>query len=273
MIEDVQHKEDCEGEVQGKGDGAEEVQDKDDSIFEEETVVPPRVFHSLRRKNVGKIAYEDMHQVFMTDTRVSRKATTDEYIQFNHSELATIVAPLLNATHEPLDFSEMVQNKRADALFSLFESVYAPEMDKKVDSLKGVEFKSPEVIIDALNLMLRSYVRGFSLHRQKAYKLHNGLTRCYLQCHTRQHKKKGSSDDEKSTTKCSWSMHIDYNDESARITSFDSFSRHCLNCLSCHSRMTSTELSLRCDIPPSHLDGVMAQFKQSSPLKSSIYCR
>jgi len=233
---------------------------------------PRRVVSGLQYKSAGHVTSDKIHHVFMTSKSVSRKATTDDFIRLNLSDFDKILQPLINQTFPTLDLSIPAQSKCADELFTRFKREYVPEMDKKLSTLIGVEFNSRDEILKVLNMVLRSYVRGFSVHPWRTRKRCDGSSRSYIQCHTRKHTKTVSSDSQKS--KCPWSVHIDSDQNGvSKIVHIDSLSVHTFDCFCCQSKTTPSEVSFQCNIPPNHVDAVMTEFRQSSPRKPTIYKR
>ena len=121
-----------------------------------------------------------------------------------------------------------------------------------------------------MNLIIRSYITGFSVHRMHSYKLADGSRKYLLQCHTRHHgdTKKGTEE------RCQWCAVLQYvEDEYARFVSINSFSLHSFKCFCHDSRMTPSEVSFRCSIPSSHLNGVMKKLRQEKVAKKALYMR
>ena len=125
-------------------------QEKNDEVTWEEIDHPRKVASPLRSfKTVSCISLGALHHVFMNNPRVSRKATTDEYIKLNLGKLADFIQPLLNNDLETLDLSELKGQKHSEELYNLFESKYVPLMDERVKSFLNVSFKSVDDAISS----------------------------------------------------------------------------------------------------------------------------
>ena len=222
----------------------------------------------LRTKPPGKISREKMREVFMNNPKISRKATTEEYIRMTLSEAAALIEPVINKDLEPLDMSDLKQMMHAQELFQEYLTTYVPVMDERFKYFLSITFSSWQEAVLVFNCAVRSYVCGFCVHQMGTYKsARRGKIRL-VQCHTRGHKKAESNENF-----CGWAAHIEYNDNSAKFTKIGSFSQHKFSCFRSFARLTSDEVSLRCGIPSNHLNGVMKRFGQCSRGKYAIYKR
>ena len=203
----------------------------------------------------------------MNNPRVSRKTTTEQYVRFAFPEVAEFVIPLLNKL-EPRDLSDAKEKMEAGTLFSTFKKDYIPAMNAVRDSFLEHTFSSLDEAIQALNLVVRSFVCGFCVHRKTTYKLKNNTSKTLIQCHTRHHKK-----GQKSVDSCRWSAHIECKGGIFRYTDIADFSLHSFDCFCHDSRLTPNEVLLRFKVPSNQLHGFLNKFKQCRFAKKAIYQR
>ena len=241
----------------------------------EEVEYHRKVVPLLRSRPVGNITVEKIHQAFMNNARVSKEATTDDYIRLCLADVKNFIDPLLNKSLKQLDMSDLVQKKNADSLFKEFQNVYVPMMDESIKAFLHVTFRTLDDAKSAFNLVIRSYVSGFSVHRSKLYTLRDGTRKQILQCHTRNHHAATTPTCEPWNTKqnCSWSAIVKFVGGGVMFETIHSFSLHSLDCFCHDSRMTPAEASFRNDIPSNHLNAVLQKFGQDRAAKDAIYKR
>ena len=252
-----------------------EVPSSTQEIVWEELEYPRKAVPSLRTGPSGKISPESLHEVFMTNPNISRKLTCDEFVEFKLGTFAEYIEPLINKSLPPLDLNDLRDQRRAGDLYPQFVQNYIPLIDQRLKAFLNLSFKTPDDAISCLNIVIRSFICGFSVHRMKSYQILNGATRIPVQCHTRHDKKVKSESDDGSVVRqnCKWTAIVQVEGKTATFVRIDSFSLHNFNCFCRCSRMTPNEVSFQRRIPSVHLNGILNRFRQFWRAKKALYMR
>jgi len=261
---------------------------EDNGEWEEVEQHPRKELPLIRSAPVTRVSQAQLNHVFLSNDRISGLATDDDIIRLSFPQLADVILPLLNKDLPTLDLSVAKMQNHAEELFAEFQARYVPVMDRLMLALSEIMFSSVDQAISVLNLILRSFVSGFCVHKTNSYPVTvldstgkqmqeatptTNTRRFLVQCHTRKHKKGKENDTEMKRKNCPWSALVEYDDKSAHFYKIQSFSVHTFGCFCCFSRMTPNEVSFRASIPSNHLVGVLTRFKQTHEAKKAIYMR
>jgi len=269
---EINHQEDLQQEDDDAMRTEERVSSSSEEVWKEDEH-PRKQVSSMRAKHSGRISRKLLRRVFQNNSKLSRLATTDDYIRMNRSKLLDVVKPLVNKELKTLDLSNLKARKRADEYYDLFQEVYIRAIDKKLASFLDITFSSLDEAISSLNIVIRSYISGFCVHRWQSYKVANESNRFIVNCHTRTHKKIPRNEEGVKERNCSWSAIIEYDNKSAHFIRISSFTEHSKNCFLHLSRMTPNEVTVRSKIPSNHLNGVLTKLRQDWAAKKALYMR
>ena len=110
------------------------------------------------------------------------------------------------------------QRNHAQTLCESFKNDYIPSINKSLKEFLKFSFSSVDDAVTSLNMVIRSFISNFSVHRTKPW-VSKGLKCYFLQCHTRTHKKVKESDGDP----CKWSATLQYDDgKVAKFVKIDS---------------------------------------------------
>ena len=241
----------------------------------------PKIPSGSLKKSVTGTTPERRHKVLKNNPAIARNATADIILDLECSDLKAFVTPLLNTRHPKLQVKVLrgeetseVQQEELRQMYSQYQNVYVPLLDKMRASLIGKKFKEVNIAICILSVIIRSYVAGFTVHKKQNFKVAGGGSKVVLQCHTLTKSKRQPKDDEHGDVgECHWYAYIMVDKDGAYFTEIESFKVHSLECLSHFARFTSIEVSFQEFFATSSRPGVMDKLGQNLVHPETLYQR